>query len=42
MLPRVVVEGVGATDDPVPPVDVVYHFKFVPVAVKAEAGVFWQ
>jgi hypothetical protein len=41
-VPTVPVEGVGAVADPVPPVKAVYHFKEVPVAVKAVAVAFWQ
>ena len=42
MLPIVDVEGVGAAELPVPPVATVYHNKFVPVAVSADAVAFWQ
>ena len=37
MLPADVVVGVGAVDEPVPPVAAVYHSKLLPVAVKAVA-----
>ena len=39
-LPTVVVEGIGATETPVPPVAAVYHKILEPVAVKAVAVVF--
>ena len=42
MLPTAAVEGVGAVDEPVPPVAVVYHNKPLPVAVSGEAVWFWQ
>ena len=42
MVPLVVVDGVGVVVLPVPPLAAVYHFKEVPVAVKADALVFWQ
>ena len=42
MLPTVVVEGVGAVADPVPPVAAVYHNKLLPVAVSGTAVAFWQ
>ena len=37
-----VVTGVGAVDEPVPPVAAVYQSKLVPVAVSGTAVVFWQ
>ena len=36
------VDGVGAAVLPVPPVAVVYHLRFVPVAAKGCAIIFWQ
>jgi hypothetical protein len=36
------VEGVGAVDEPVPPVAAVYHNRLLPVAVNATAVEFWQ
>jgi hypothetical protein len=42
VLPTVAVDGVGAVAVPVPPVAVVYHNKFVPVAVSAIAVAAWQ
>ena len=42
MLPAVVVLGVGAVAEPVPPVDVVYHNNPVPVAVSGVAVAPWQ
>ena len=45
MVPTVVVLGVGAVVDPVPPVAVVYHSNVFPalaVAVNGTAAVFWQ
>ena len=42
VLPAVVVDGVRAVEEPVPPVATVYHNKFVPVAVSAVAVAFWQ
>ena len=42
MLPTVAVEGVGAVEDPVPPVAAVYHKRFVPVAVNGVAVAPWQ
>ena len=42
MFPVVAVEGVGAVALPVPPVAVVYHNRFVPVAVSGTAVAFWQ
>ena len=42
VFPAVAVEGVGAVAIPVPPVDTVYHNRFVPVAVNAVAVAFWQ
>ena len=42
VVPTVVVEGVGAVEFPVPPVEFVYHNRFVPVAVRAIAVAFWQ
>ena len=42
MIPAVVVTGVGAVGEPAPPVNVVYHNKLAPVAVKADAVAFWQ
>ena len=36
------VDGVGAVAEPVPPVAVVYHSKPVPVAVSGDAVEFWQ
>ena len=42
MLPAVVVNGVGAVADPVPPVAAVYHFRLVPVADNADAVAFKQ
>jgi hypothetical protein len=38
----VLVDGVGAVEDPEPPDKAVYHFKEVPVAAKAVAIAFWQ
>ena len=38
VLPTVPVDGVGAMDEPVPPVAAVYHNKPVPVAVKGTAA----
>jgi hypothetical protein len=35
-----VVEGVGAVDEAVPPVDAVYHNRFDPVAVSGDAVAF--
>ena len=40
--PVAVVNGVGAVEDPMPPVAVLYQNKLVPVAVKAVAVAFWQ
>ena len=37
-----VVIGVGAVAVPTPPVAVVYHNKFVPVAINGIATSFWQ
>jgi hypothetical protein len=37
LVPTVLVSGVGAVADGVPPVEVVYHFRLVPVALKALA-----
>ena len=37
-VPGDAVDGVGAVEDPDPPVDVVYHNKFVPLAVSGLAG----
>ena len=42
MFPAVAVDGVGAVALPVPPVAVVYHNRFVPVAVSGIAVAFWQ
>jgi hypothetical protein len=42
VLPGVVVDGVGAVEEPVPPVAAVYHKRFGPVAVNATAVAFWQ
>ena len=42
VLPTVVVDGVGAVDEPVPPVEVVYHNNPEPVAVNGTAVWFWQ
>ena len=42
MLPAVDVDGVGAEELPVPAVALVYHSKFVPVAVRGVAVAFWQ
>ena len=42
VLPDAAVEGTGAAVLPVPPVALVYHFRFVPVAVSAVAVSFWQ
>ena len=42
VFPVVAVEGVGAVALPVPPVAVVYHNRFVPVAVSGTAVEFWQ
>ena len=42
MLPAVVVNGVGAIADPVPPVAAVYHNRLVPVADNADAIAFKQ
>ena len=42
MLPAVVVNGVGAVADPVPPVAAVYHNRLVPVADNADAIAFKQ
>jgi hypothetical protein len=36
------VDGVGAVEDPVPPLAVVYHWRLVPAAVRAEAAAPWQ
>ena len=36
------VDGVGAVAEPVPPVEVVYHNRPVPVAVSAVAVAPWQ
>lgn len=36
-MPALVVAGVGAVADPVPPLAAVYHFKDVPVALKEVA-----
>ena len=41
-MPATVVLGIGAVLLPVPPVAVVYHIKFVPVAESAVAVTFWQ
>jgi hypothetical protein len=41
-VPTAVVDGIGAPEEPVPPVEAEYHNKEVPVAVKAEAVAFWQ
>ena len=38
----VVVDGVGAVEDPVPPLATVYQSKLVPVAVSGVAVEFWQ
>ena len=40
--PDAVVNGVGAVADPMPPVEILYQSKLVPVAVKAVAVAFWQ
>ena len=40
VVPVVAVDGVGAVVLPVPPVELVYHNKFVPVAVSGVAVVF--
>ena len=42
MLPAVAVDGTGPAGKMVLPVAVLYHFKFVPVAVNAVAAAFWQ
>ena len=42
VFPVVAVAGVGAVALPVPPVAVVYHNRFVPVAVSGTAVAFWQ
>ena len=42
VVPAVAVDGVGAAKLPVPPVELVYHNKFVPVAVSVIAVAFWQ
>jgi hypothetical protein len=42
VLPTVDVDGVGAVELPVPPVDTVYHNRFVPVAVNADEVAFKQ
>ena len=41
-MPVVEVDGVGAVDEPAPPVGTVYHNKFDPVAVNWLAAIFWQ
>lgn len=41
-MPAVVEEGVGAVEDPVPPVALVYHSKPVPVAESGDVGAAWQ
>jgi hypothetical protein len=41
-VPAADVDGVGAVEDPVPPVEVVYHNNTVPAADKAVAVSFWQ
>ena len=42
VFPAVAVLGVGAVAFPVPPVALLYHNRFVPVAVSAAAVSFWQ
>ena len=42
MLPTVADDGVGAVAVPVPPVAVVYHNRFIPVAVSAVVVAPWQ
>ena len=42
MLPAVVVNGVGAVAEPVPPVSVVYHFRLIPPADNGDAVAFKQ
>ena len=37
MVPTAAVDGVGAVEDPTPPVAAVYHNKLVPVAVNGVA-----
>ena len=41
-MPAELVDGVGAVELPVPPVEAVYHNKLVPVAVNADAVAFRQ
>jgi hypothetical protein len=41
-VPAADVDGVGAVEDPVPPVEVVYHNNPVPDAVNVDAVAFWQ
>ena len=40
--PDVLVEGVGAVALPVPPLELAYHSKFAPTAVKAVVAAPWQ
>ena len=40
--PAVVVDGVGAVADPVPPVAAVNHNRLLPAAVNAVEVSFWQ
>ena len=42
VVPGVTVDGVGAVGEPVPPEAVVYHKRFVPVAVSGTAVAPWQ
>jgi hypothetical protein len=42
VVPAVVVEGVGAEDEPLPPDDTVYQRRPLPVALRGAAVVFWQ
>ena len=42
MFPDDVVDGVGAVDEPVPPLTTVYHNRLLPVAVNAVAVAFKQ
>lgn len=41
-MPAVAVEGVGAVEFPVPPVEAAYHDKFAPLAVNGMAPSFRQ
>lgn len=42
MLPVIIVEGVGAVEEPMPPVAVAYHNKPVPFAISGLAVAPWQ